>query len=174
MGRHRIHVSPLHHGYRGGPGRDDRYYCEWAVVVGDRIRRLRRARDLTLYRLCHLVHKPEGGHYSPGHLSRLERGWASAPLYVYLAIADVLDVEPGRLLGSDDAQKPITEGEMTLVRFLRRMQIKPDEAIADLAARARPATGSSGEDWDEVGEGRVANDEVWKARALEGPAWDSA
>ena len=36
-------------------------------------------------------------------------------------------MEPG------NAQKPITEVEMTLVRFMRRIGIEPDEAIARLA-----------------------------------------
>ena len=68
--------------------------------------------------------------------SRASSGaWASAPLYVYLALAAVLEVEPGRLLGSDDAQKPITEAEMTLVRFIREVGLAPHVALARLAAR---------------------------------------
>jgi hypothetical protein len=58
---------------------------------------------MTLYDLAVSVRKPEGGHYSPGYFSRLERGWASAPLYTYLAIADVLEVDAGVLLGPDAA-----------------------------------------------------------------------
>jgi hypothetical protein len=37
------------------------------------------------------------------------------------------------MMGSDETQKPISEAEMTLVRFLRRTGVKPDEAIARLA-----------------------------------------
>jgi hypothetical protein len=73
------------------------------------------------------------GPYSQGLLSRLEKGYANSPLYVYIHFAEVYEVDSGRLMGSDDAQKPITEAEMTLVRFLRRAQIKPDDAIARLA-----------------------------------------
>ena len=54
---------------------------------------------------------------------------------MYLAIADVLEVEPGRLLGPDDAQLDVSGGEMTLVRFLRRAGISPDAALATLADR---------------------------------------
>lgn len=130
MGRHPTRVSSLQTGYRGGPRWNDRYHCEWSTVVGDRVRRLRNGRGLSLVQLADLVEKPEGGSYSAGYFSRLERGWASAPLYVYLAIAVVLEVDPGRLLGSDDAQKPITEAEMTLVRFLREADMAPHEALA--------------------------------------------
>ena len=80
--------------------------------------------------------KPEGGRYSGASLSRLERGWASAPLHLYLAIAVALDVEPGRLLGPDDVQRPVTDGELTLVRTLRRLGIAPDEVIARLVGQS--------------------------------------
>src|SRR2546425_12466810 len=103
MGRHPTQVSSLATGYRGGPRWLDPYHREWAVVVGDRVRRLRRAADLTLHQLSGMVKKPEGGFYSAGYFSRLERGWAVAPLYVYLMVADALQVDPGRLLGPDDA-----------------------------------------------------------------------
>jgi len=56
---------------------------------------------------------------------------------VYLGIAAVLEVEAGRLLGSDDAQKPITEAEMTLVRFLRGADLPPHEVLMRIA---RPST----------------------------------
>lgn len=134
MGRNPTRVRRFEAPYRGPRWRDP-YHCEWACVVGDRVRRLRNARDLSLAGLAALVEKPEGGSYSPGYFSRLERGWASAPLYVYLALAAVLEVEPGRLLGSDDAQKPITEAEMTLVRFIREVGLAPHMALARLAAR---------------------------------------
>ena len=142
MGRHQIYVSGLRTGY-DGPRWSDPYHCEWSTVVGDRIRRLRRSKDLPIRRMCELVYKPEGGHYSGGYFSRLERGWASPPLYVYLAIADVLDVEPGRLLGPDEAEKAVTDAELTLVRFLRRIGMPPDEAIARLAGAPDQAAGSA-------------------------------
>ena len=131
MGRHPTRVNGISSFY-DGPRWSDPYHCEWACVVGDRVRRLRNARKLSLVGLAAIVDKPEGDSYSPDYFSRLERGWASAPLYAYLAIAAALEVEPGRLLGSDDAQKPITEAEMTLVRFLRESQLAPHEALARL------------------------------------------
>lgn len=138
MGRRRIHVSPRHTGYRGGRGWPDGYFCEWGIIVGDRIRRLRRRHDLTLVQLSRLVEKPEGGNYDAGYFSRLERGWAFASLYTYVLIADAFELDPGRLLGSDEAQKPITDAEMTLVRFIRRIDLAPDAAIALLAQSASP------------------------------------
>jgi transcriptional regulator with XRE-family HTH domain len=142
MGRNRTRVSALQTGYAGARGYrggrwPESYLCEWGIIVGDRIRRLRKRHDLTLVRLAQLVEKPEGGEYSAGYFSRLERGWAFAPLYAYVLIAEAFELDPGRLLGSDEAQKPITDAEMTLVRFTRRMGMTPDAAIA-LLARASP------------------------------------
>lgn len=97
------------------------------------MRRLRKARELTLWQLAELVDRPYGGSYHGGYFSRLERGWASAPLYVYLAVADVFEVAAGRLLGPDDAQRDLTDAEMTMVKFVRRLGIEPDEAIARIA-----------------------------------------
>jgi transcriptional regulator with XRE-family HTH domain len=135
MGRHRIHARRWEHGYYGGPRWPDPTYCEWAVVIGDRVRRLRKERELTLVEFARTVYRPEGGQYSAGYFSRLERGWASSPMYVYLAVADALDVEPGALLGSDDVQKDVSDSEMTLIRCLRRLRMAPDEALVRLAAR---------------------------------------
>jgi transcriptional regulator with XRE-family HTH domain len=123
----------MNSGLGGGPRWNDPFHCEWGTVVGDRVRRLRRERGMTLHELSMEVDKPQGGHYSPGYFSRLERGWASAPLVVYVEIAGVFGVEPGRLLGPDDAQREVSEGEMTLLHVLRRMELVPAEAIALLA-----------------------------------------
>jgi|SRR3954452_2305377 transcriptional regulator with XRE-family HTH domain len=139
MGRHPIHGRRGEHGFPGGPGGADPTYCEWGVVVGDRIRRLRKDRDMTLNQFALTVYRPEGGSYSAGYFSRIERGWASAPLYVYLAIAHALDVEPGALLGSDDVQKEVSDAEMTLIRCLRRLHIAPDDALVRLTT-----TGAAG------------------------------
>src|SRR5438270_7598638 len=112
MGRKPTRMHSLQTGYRPGYNGDDwmtPYWIEWGVVVGDRIRRLRRDAGMRLYDLARAVHKPEGGGYSAGYFSRLERGWATAPLYVYVAIAEVLEVAPGRLLGPDAAQLEVTE-----------------------------------------------------------------
>jgi transcriptional regulator with XRE-family HTH domain len=103
------------------------------VVVGDRIRRLRQARGWALHELARRVRKHEGGHYSAGYFSRLERGWASAPLYVYLVIAGALEVEPGVLLGPDEVQRELAPEEAVLLRLLRRSGIEPGDAIARLA-----------------------------------------
>ena len=134
MGRNRLYARGIASAYRAGPGSGapDRYRCAWGAVVGDRVRRLRQARDLTLHELAGLVHKPEGGHYSSGYFSRLERGWASAPLYVYLAIAAAFDVDPGVLLGPDAACLETSEAEAMLLRCLRGLGVEPHEALLRL------------------------------------------
>ncbi|MGI8438776.1 MAG: hypothetical protein ACR2NV_00985 [Thermoleophilaceae bacterium] len=135
MGRNRSYLDRAH----APAGRwRDRYFCEWGIVVGDRVRRTRVEQGLTLEKLREVVEKPEGGGYSGGYFSRLERGWASAPLYVYIALAEALGLVPGRLLGPDDAHKPVSEAEMTLLNVLRELSISPSEAIVVLTADARP------------------------------------
>jgi transcriptional regulator with XRE-family HTH domain len=132
MTRRPFRFDPARDGYRSaGP---DPYWCDWGVVVGNRIRRLRQARDMVLNDLCQVVDKPDGGRYTPGFFSRLERGWASGPLATYVNVADAFEVEPGRLLGPDDVQREVTEAEMTLLSVLRRMGLRPDEVIARLAS----------------------------------------
>ena len=138
MGRHRIHVGTFEHGYRG-PGPGDPYRCEWAIVVGDRVRRLRRDRGLTLVELSRLIDKPGHGSYSPGYFSRLERGSSAPPLFAYLAIADALEVPQGRLLGPDDFQNDLTQAELTLIRLLRRSGLTVEEAILRVLGESRPA-----------------------------------
>lgn len=122
----------------GGAGWIDRDRCEWTVVVGDRIRRLRRDRGVTLVQLAESVQKPNGKSLSPGYISRVERGWANAPLSTYLAVAAALDVAPWRLLGPEEVQKAVTDAELTLLQFLRHVEIPPHEALARLAAPTEP------------------------------------
>ena len=144
MTRHPIHTSRYAAGYDVGPRRFDPEHCHWALVVGDRIRRMRVAREWRLWDLAQRVTKGDGRPlYSVGHLSRLERGWATAPLYVYLAIAAAFDVDPGRLLGADAAMLEATEAEFTLLRALREMELAPHEALAELLQARLTAMRSS-------------------------------
>jgi transcriptional regulator with XRE-family HTH domain len=144
MGRHRTNVwSPFtldHVGWRAP------YRRPWALVVGDRVRRLRTARRWTLQDLAFAVRKPEGGHYSAAFVSRLERGWSSPPLYAYLVVAEALEVPPGKLLGRGELERELTPGEGVLVMFLKRMGITPEEAVVRLACEGRdlgePAEGA--------------------------------
>lgn len=108
------------------------------MVVGERIRRLRRDREMSLVRLADAVEKPGGGTYSAGYFSRIERGWASAPLWVYIATATALDVKPWRLLGPEEVQKEVTDAELTLIQFLRRKGLAPHEALVRLASLQPP------------------------------------
>ncbi len=141
MGRHPTNVSSFWR--QGGPRWADPYYREWAVVVGDRIRRLRNERGWSIAELAHCVRKPEGGHYSAGYFSRLERGWGTAPLYVYIVIAEQLGVDPGVLLGPDEVRREITPAASVLIRFLERVGITPEDAIARLAQTGtEPGTSS--------------------------------
>jgi transcriptional regulator with XRE-family HTH domain len=143
MGKRRYRFDPLRSGYQPSMGRNDPYHCEWGVIVGDRIRRLRRDHSMTLFDLCEAVDKPDGGHYSPGFFSRLERGWASGPLVTYVEVAAQFGLQAGRLLGPDDAQREVSEAEMTLINVLRRMGVPPHEAIARLAG-LEPDAGLAG------------------------------
>jgi transcriptional regulator with XRE-family HTH domain len=94
---------------------------------------------MRLLDLALAVRKPEDrSFYSPGFISRLERGRASAPLYTYLAIADALDVEAGVLLGPDAALLETSEAEVMLLRCLRSLGIAPHDAMTALVA-VRPA-----------------------------------
>lgn len=139
MGRHLTQMLSVGD---AGPEWNRRYRCEWGEVVGGRVRRLREAQGLTLAQVAGSFQRPDGGHYSPGFLSRLERGWASPPLWVYVVLAEHFDVEPGRLLGPDHVATVISEAEVTLLRLLRRLRVEPDEAIARLV---RVDGGSAGD-----------------------------
>jgi transcriptional regulator with XRE-family HTH domain len=130
MGRYQTHVS--HWRRKDGPRWSDPYYLDWAMTVGDRIRHLRKARDWSLRDLAQRVPKPEGGHFSTGYFSRLERGWGSAPLYTYIKIAEAFEVDPGRLLGPEEVQRDITPEESMLLRVLERAGIDPADAIVRL------------------------------------------
>ena len=137
MGRNRLYNRYLTDAYRKGPRWPDPYHCAWGAVVGDRIRRLRQDRNMTLHDLAGVVRKPEGGHYSAGYFSRLERGWASAPLYTYLAIADAFDIDPGVLLGPDAASLETSAAEAMLLRCLRGLKLEPHEAMLRLIDTAQ-------------------------------------
>jgi transcriptional regulator with XRE-family HTH domain len=129
VGRPISNLLPGTSGYWGARLRLDRFFHEWAMIVGDRIRRLRMERGWTLHFAAGELVRPDGGSYSPSYLGKLERGVAYAPLYVYLRIAELYGIHPGRLLAPDDVFNPITEAEMTLVKVVRDSGIEPSEAI---------------------------------------------
>ena len=141
--RYPLNLSRLASAYKVGPRRYEFDHCQWSVVVGDRIRRMRVAEGWALHELASRVFRPNGKEYSIGHLSRIERGWASAPLYVYLAIAAAFDMDPGRLLGADAAMLEATEAEMTLLGALRELRMEPHEALAQLLQARSTAMRSS-------------------------------
>lgn len=85
------------------------------------------------------MRKPEGGVYTGGYFSRLERGWASAPLYVYLAIAATLEVDPGKLLGEDEVGRETTAPERALLGIVEAAWLTPEQAIVRLAGLPGPA-----------------------------------
>jgi transcriptional regulator with XRE-family HTH domain len=136
MGRPPLYPDQWARADRGGPRWTDPTFCDWSAVIGDRIQRLRRARDWTLGQIKALVPRPDGGgEYSHGYISRIERGYARAPLYVYLHIANALEVHPGRLMGLDDSERDATPDEMTLVEYVRLAGITPAQAIHVLSTR---------------------------------------
>jgi transcriptional regulator with XRE-family HTH domain len=106
---------------------------DYTELVGIRVRRLRRARGWTQAETVRRVERPRGGQYTPGLLSRVENGYANPPLYVYVHLAEAFGIDPGRLMGSEESQKPISEAEMTAIRFLRATGIAPHDAMARLA-----------------------------------------
>jgi transcriptional regulator with XRE-family HTH domain len=136
MGRHSFDALTFR-APKGAAGWIDDQRCDWTIVVGDRVRRLRRDRNLSLVQLARQVEKPGGGTFSPGYISKLERGWANAPLSTYLALAGALGVAPWRLLGPEEVQKEVTDAELTLIQFLQHVGMAPHEAIARLASGGR-------------------------------------
>jgi len=68
--------------------------------LGARIKTLRLERDLSLRTVA------AQAQVSPSLLSQIERGEASPSLISLVAIADALDVRPGRLLDDDGADEP--------------------------------------------------------------------
>jgi len=118
-------------------GREERYLHRTghSVLIGQRLRRIREARGLTQGQAMRRVKRPGGAAYSQPLLSRMEAGYTSTPLYVYLHVAEVYRVHPGRLLGPEEADKTVGEAEMALIEFLRRLGISPSEAMARLVRR---------------------------------------
>jgi transcriptional regulator with XRE-family HTH domain len=113
------------------------YRLEWGEVVGHRIRRLRQARGWALRDLRDRVPKPDGGRYSGGYFSRVERGWTSPPMYVYIRLAEAFEIAPGELLGREEFDLALTREQQLLLDVVERLGLKADEAIVRLA---RPAT----------------------------------
>jgi transcriptional regulator with XRE-family HTH domain len=109
------------------------YRLERGEVVGLRVRRLRKARGWTLQNLRDRVLKPDGGTYSGGYFSRMERGWTSPPLYAYVATAEALEVEPGELLGREAFEQELTAEQRLVLAVIDRLGLSADEAIARIA-----------------------------------------
>ncbi len=117
---------------QAGPNWATRYRIEWAMVVGRRVRSLRLQRELTIAQLAQEIQRADGRPYSSSFVSRLERGWASPPLFSYIILARFFDVAPGELLGSEGVERPISDSELTMVRVARNLLITPEEAIIRL------------------------------------------
>jgi transcriptional regulator with XRE-family HTH domain len=117
---------------QAGPTWHSRYRMDWAMVVGRRVRTLRQQRDLAIPALADEIRRADGRPYSPSFVSRLERGWASPPLFAYILLARYFDVAPGELLGSEGVERPITDAELTLIRVARNLLLSPEEAIVRL------------------------------------------
>jgi hypothetical protein len=52
-------------------------------------------------------------------------------------VAEALGVDPGVLLGPDEAQRDVSPAETVLLRFLERAEIDPVDAIARIAGSIR-------------------------------------
>lgn len=108
------------------------YRTEYTRMVGRRLRRLRESQRLSQHEARHRARRPRGEPYSQSTVSRLEAGYANAPLYVYVHFAEGYGVDPGRLLGHDKVEDRVSEAEITVIGFMRRLGIRPDEALARL------------------------------------------
>ncbi len=104
-------------------------------LVGLRIRRLRQARGWTQMYMAGRIARPEQDlrPFSPSYLSRVERGYAVAPLWFFCAVADMFGVDAGRLLGPEELEGQIDAEQRLLVDVYERLGITPAEAIARLA-----------------------------------------
>ena len=118
--------------YDYGPAWKSSMRCEWGQVVGRRVRLLRERDGLLIHQLADKLYRADGRPYSPSFVSRLERGFASPPLWVYIQLARMFEVSPGRLLGPEEMESTFSESELTLVRVMRQLKLEPDEAIARL------------------------------------------
>ncbi len=143
MGRHRLTIERWK--WQSEPDDPERwelfYKSPYTELVGSRLLRLRQGRGLSQSQVRHGVRRPRGGPYSQSTISRLERGYANAPIYVYVHFAEAFELAPEVLLGPDDALNPVPEAEMTLLRVLRRLSIRPDEALARIAASPGSSAG---------------------------------
>jgi transcriptional regulator with XRE-family HTH domain len=120
----------------GGERWERLYKTGYTLMIGRRLKRIREGRHLTQREVADRTRKPLGrGFYSQGMLSRIEAGYANAPLYTYLDFANFYELDPARVMGPEDAEKPVDEAELTLIKFLRRTGVSVDEAIARLARR---------------------------------------
>jgi hypothetical protein len=128
VGNHRTNVPAWGD---SGPEWRPVYRCDFGEVVGRRVRRLREREGLFLREVD--VRKPGGGLYSVGFLSRLERGWVSPPLWVYIKLAERFAVEPGELLGPELTDPAAHAGERTLLAVIRRLGLTPEDVIERLA-----------------------------------------
>jgi len=117
---------------QAGPAWASRYRMDWAVVVGRRVRALRHQREMSITELAQEIERADGRPYSASFVSRLERGWASPPLFAYILLARHFEVAPGELLGSEGVERPLTDAELTLVRVARNLRLSPEAAIVRL------------------------------------------
>jgi transcriptional regulator with XRE-family HTH domain len=145
VGRHRLSIERWNRQLEPGEEEAERwelfYRTPYTELIGSRLRRLREGRGLSQSEARHSVRRPRGGPYSQSLISRLERGYANAPVYVYVHFAEAFDIAPEVLLGPDDALRPVAEAEMMLLRVLRRLSVSPDEALARMAASPGSSAG---------------------------------
>ncbi len=88
--------------------------------------------------LANAIWRADGKPYSPAFVSRLERGWASAPLFTYIGLARRFGVPPGKLLGEDGLEGPVSESELTLIRVIRQLGLSPEDVLAMLVPAPDP------------------------------------
>lgn len=112
----------------------DRYFCEWGIVVGDRVRRTRVEQGLRWRSSERSSRSPKevataaGTSHASSAGGRARRSTCTSPS------RKRSDLCPDGC----SAHKPVSEAEMTLLNVLRELSISPSEAIVVLTADARP------------------------------------
>jgi transcriptional regulator with XRE-family HTH domain len=146
VGRHRLDYSILNDAREGAYDRRNRLIettpelllaSDYSRRVGARIRDRRQGLGLTQVQVVRRVENPRGGRYSPGLLSRMERGWANPPLYAYIHVSEAIEIDCAELMGPEADEADPSEAELAMLWTLRRLGLEIDDALARILASER-------------------------------------
>ena len=110
---------------------------DWGQVVGSRVRRLRTSSRLAARRPRGAVLQARSAATDDGtYISRLERGWTTPSLFVYIQVADALEIPAGRLLGEEGLERTLSSDQELLLRLVEHLGLTPEQAAARLCRAA--------------------------------------